>query len=322
MERVNRRRCREIVQSVRKARGEIVQALLGCERLDAHQRLTQLVSKCLQVDRLIGTGTTRSHRLARHDRSRRIADGQIVALAPDSAVGARAYLIELDGGQRVEAPFAHRGVATVAPLRGLVQVELDDTLPDSVFIEDAVVMFGELAVVTNPREPARNPETVATEKVVIDLGYETATITEGNLDGGDVLKVGTTVYVGLTGTTDEAAVAQLRRILEPRGWEVVAVPVTKALHLKSAITALPDGTVIGYGPIVDDPSLFEKYLEVPEEPGCHVVVLDEKTVLMSSRAPRTEALLRERGLDVVSVDISEFEKLEGCVTCLSVRVRA
>ena len=163
---------------------------------------------------------------------------------------------------------------------------------------------------------------IVTEKVVIDLGYETATITEGNLDGGDVLKVGTTVYVGLTGTTDEAAVAQLRRILEPRGWEVVAVPVTKALHLKSAITALPDGTVIGYGPIVDDPSLFEKYLEVPEEPGCHVVVLDEKTVLMSSRAPRTEALLRERGLDVVSVDISEFEKLEGCVTCLSVRVRA
>jgi transcriptional regulator with XRE-family HTH domain len=83
----------------------------------------------VSVDRLIGTGTTRSHRLARHDRSRRIADGQIVALAPDSAVGTRAYLVELDGGQRVEAPFAHRGVATVAPLRGLVQVELDDDRP-------------------------------------------------------------------------------------------------------------------------------------------------------------------------------------------------
>ncbi|GAB4004058.1 dimethylargininase [Nocardioides ultimimeridianus] len=202
-----------------------------------------------------------------------------------------------------------------------VHVEVDDTLPDSVFIEDAVVMFGDLAVVTNPKQPARNPETVATEKVVLDLGIETATITEGHLDGGDVLKVGRTAYVGLTGTTDAAAVEQLRAILEPRGWQVVAVPVTKALHLKSAITALPDGTIIGYGPVVDDPSIFERYLEVPEEPGAHVVVLGQDRVLMSSRAPRTEALLRERGLDVVTVDISEFEKLEGCVTCLSVRVR-
>lgn len=202
-----------------------------------------------------------------------------------------------------------------------LRVAVDHTLPDSVFIEDAVVIFGDLAVITNPKEPARNPETVATEKVVIDLGFETATITEGHLDGGDVLKVGTQVYVGLTGTTDAAAVDQLRRLLEPRGWTVTAVPVTKALHLKSAITALPDGTIIGYGPIVDDPSMFDRYLEVPEEPGCHVVVLDETTVLMSSAAPRTAALLRERGLQVVAVDISEFEKLEGCVTCLSVRVR-
>lgn len=203
-----------------------------------------------------------------------------------------------------------------------VEVERDDTLPDSVFVEDAVVMFGDLAVVTNPAEPARNPETVAAEKRVRELGYETATITEGTLDGGDVLKVGTVAYVGLTGTTSAPAVEQLRQILEPRGWRVVAVPVTKALHLKSAITALPDGTIIGYGPVVDDPSLFERYLEVPEEPGAHVVVLDERTVLMSARAPRTAALLRERGLDVVTVDIEEFEKLEGCVTCLSVRVRA
>jgi dimethylargininase len=183
-------------------------------------------------------------------------------------------------------------------------------------------MFEDLAVVTNPKEPARNRETVATEKVVIDLGHQTAALTEGNLDGGDVLKVGRQVYVGLTGTTDAAAVDQLRRILEPRGWAVTAVPVTKALHLKSAITALPDGTIIGHGPIVDDPSMFERYLEVPEEPGCHVVVLDEATVLMSSAAPQTEALLRARGLEVVTVDISEFEKLEGCVTCLSVRVRS
>lgn len=203
-----------------------------------------------------------------------------------------------------------------------VEVDLADDLPDSVFIEDAVVMFGDLAVITNPAQPARNPEIVATEKKIRELGFEPAFITEGTLDGGDVLKVGTQVYVGITGTTTVEAIDQLRTLLEPRGWTVTAVPVTKALHLKSAITALPDGTVIGYGPVVDDPSIFESYLEMPEEPGAHVVVLDDHTVLMSSAAPQSAQVFRDRGLDVVAVDISEFEKLEGCVTCLSVRVRA
>jgi dimethylargininase len=93
------------------------------------------------------------------------------------------------------------------------------------------------------------------------------------------------------------------------------------LHLKSAVTALPDGTVIGYGPLVDDASAFAAFLAVPEEGGAHVVVLDDQTVLMSAHAPRTAQLLAGRGLTVVPVGISEFEKLEGCVTCLSVRVR-
>ena len=100
------------------------------------------------------------------------------------------------------------------------------------------------------------------------------------------------------------------------------MPLTKVLHLKSAVTALPDGTVIGYRPLVDDENVFRSFLDVPEEGGAHVVVLDDETVLMSAHAPRTAAILRDRGLTVVTVDISEFEKLEGCVTCLSVRVRA
>lgn len=199
----------------------------------------------------------------------------------------------------------------------------DDSLPDSVFVEDAVVMFGDLAVITNPRQPARNPEIVAAETSVRDLGFEVAHICgPATLDGGDVLKVGETVYVGVTGTTNAEGVEQLRGLLEPRGYRVVGVPITKALHLKSAVTALPDGTVIGYGPVVDDPAVYDRFLEVPEEPGAHVVVLDDRTVLMSSAAPRTAAILRERGLRVETVDISEYEKLEGCVTCLSVRVRA
>ena len=93
------------------------------------------------------------------------------------------------------------------------------------------------------------------------------------------------------------------------------------LHFKSGVTALPDGTVVGYEPLVDQPDLFAPFVATPEEHGTAVVVLDEQSVLMSSDAPETAALWRERGLEVVEVPISEFEKLEGCVTCLSVRVR-
>jgi dimethylargininase len=99
------------------------------------------------------------------------------------------------------------------------------------------------------------------------------------------------------------------------------VPVTRVLHLKSAVTALPDGTVVGHLPLVDAPATFPAFLPVPEPEGNAVVVLDEGTVLMSASAPRTAALFRDRGLEVVTTPVTELEKLEGCVTCLSVRVR-
>lgn len=202
-----------------------------------------------------------------------------------------------------------------------VVIDADDTMPDCVFVEDAVVMFGDLAVITNPRQPARNPEIAAVRRTIDELGIESTAITEGTLDGGDVLKVGSQVYVGLSGTTDAAAIGQLGRILEPRGYTVTAVPLTKALHLKSAVTALPDGTIIGYEPVVDDPGAFPSFLAVPEEPGAHVVILADDLLLMSSAAPETADLLMRRGYRLEPVDVSEYEKLEGCVTCLSVRVR-
>jgi dimethylargininase len=202
-----------------------------------------------------------------------------------------------------------------------VVIDGDDAMPDCVFVEDAVVMFGDLAVITNPRQPTRNPEIAAVRRTIDELGLDATAITEGTLDGGDVLKVGSQVYVGLSGTTDAAAIEQLTRILTPRGYTVTAVPLTKALHLKSAVTALPDGTAIGYAPVVDDPGMFPSFLAVPEEPGAHVVILDEDVLLMSSRAPRTAEMFVDRGYRPEPVEVSEYEKLEGCVTCLSVRVR-
>jgi dimethylargininase len=202
------------------------------------------------------------------------------------------------------------------------EVEPADAQPDGVFIEDALVVFDDLVVVCRAGAATRRGEAATAASAAAGLGLETAVITApGTLDGGDVLKVGRVVYVGASSRTNAGGIAQLRHLLQPRGWAVVEVAVTKVLHLKSAVTALPDGTVIGHQPLVDDTSPFPRFLPVPEAHGCAVVVLDPTTVLMSAAAPRTAALLRARGLTVVTAPVTEFEKLEGCVTCLSVRIR-
>ena len=204
----------------------------------------------------------------------------------------------------------------------IVEVPPADKCPDAVFIEDTMVVFEDLAVISRPGAPRRRPETHEAARVVAEAGYRVARLTEpATLDGGDVLKVGDTVYVGVGGRTNAAGVAQLRQLLEPLGATIVEVPVTKVLHLKSAVTALPDGAVIGYEPLVEDPEIFPVFLQVPEPTGSHVVLLGADAVLMATSAPATAKLLEARGLAVVTVDISEFERLEGCVTCLSVRLR-
>lgn len=203
-----------------------------------------------------------------------------------------------------------------------VEVPAADDCPDAAFVEDTVVVYGDLAVIARPGAEERKPETAGTEQTLVQLGYRIARIeAPGTLDGGDVLKHGGTVWVGMGGRTNQDGVDQLAALLGPQGATVVGVPCSKVLHLKSAVTALPDGTVVGFEPLVDDPAVWDEFLAVPEEPGAHVVLLDGETVLMSSRAPQTRALYEERGLRVVTVDIGEFEKLEGCVTCLSVRLR-
>ncbi len=204
----------------------------------------------------------------------------------------------------------------------LVEVDPADDCPDAVFVEDTVVVYGDLAVITRPGADERRPETAATESALSGLGYRIAHIeAPGTLDGGDVLKHDGRVWVGVGGRTTAEGIGQLAAHLAPLGAIVEAVAVSKVLHLKSSVTALPDGSVVGYEPLVDDPSLWPSFVAVPEEPGAHVVLLDGETLLMAASAPRTRRLFEWRGLRVVAVDISEFEKLEGCVTCLSVRLR-
>jgi dimethylargininase len=203
-----------------------------------------------------------------------------------------------------------------------IEVDPADDCPDAVFVEDTVVMYKNVALIARSGAESRRAETAGVEEAVARLGCSVNWIWEpGTLDGGDVLKIGDTIYVGRGGRTNAAGVQQLRAAFEPLGARVVAVPVSKVLHLKSAVTALPDGTVVGHIPKMDVPSLFPRFLPVPEESGAHVVLLGGGKVLMAASAPKTAELFTDLGHEPVVVDIGEFEKLEGCVTCLSVRLR-
>ncbi len=174
-----------------------------------------------------------------------------------------------------------------------IEVPGGEDFPDGVFIEDTMVVYGNVAVIARPGAEVRRDEVRAAEEAVAGLGYSIRRIEPpGTLDGGDVLKVGDTIYVRQGGRTNEEGVRRLREVLEPEGATVVTVPVTKVLHLKSAVTALPDGTVIGYPPLVDDISAFPRFLPVTEESGSHVVLLGDGVLLMSADCPRTRGPIR------------------------------
>ena len=216
--------------------------------------------------------------------------------------------------------------AYVAVLRqhgwAINEVPTEENCPDCVFVEDAVVMFRGVAIITRPGDDTRKPEITAVEPIVRELGCRIERIVApGTMDGGDVLKIGNTIYVGRGGRTNQAGIDQFAAIVEPLGATVVGVPLTKVLHLKSAATALTDGTVVGWLPGLDTTEPFERFEAVSEESGAHVVLLEPDLILMAADAPAVAASYRARGYRTIEVDISEFIKLEGCVTCLSVRVR-
>ncbi len=201
----------------------------------------------------------------------------------------------------------------------IVECAPADDCPDAVFIEDPVVVFGDTAVVCRPGAVSRRPETEGISELFNGLGLSVKHLAAGTLDGGDVLKVGHTVYVGLSDRTNEAGVESLAEALGDE-WTVTAVPLTGVLHLKSAITALPTGQIIGLGECVDE-SVVGNVRAMPEDAGAHVVEIGPEHLLVARSAPQTIGLLRSEGYTVSAVDISEFEKLDGCVTCLSVRIR-
>lgn len=197
----------------------------------------------------------------------------------------------------------------------------EDSCPDCVYIEDTALLLGPVALATVPGAPSRRPEVApVAAALAVQMSVHSMAL-PATLDGGDVLRAGEHLFVGLSGRTNAGGVQALRDVAEPRGLRVHPVPVTGGLHLKSAITmATPELALLVRGAL--DPAPFQaaglEVLAVEEPLGGNVLGLADR-VIVSSSAPGTAATLRARGLPVVSVDVSELHKGDGALTCLSLR---
>lgn len=195
----------------------------------------------------------------------------------------------------------------------------DSTLPDSVFVEDAAIVVDELAVITRPGAASRRAETVAIGKALKRYRPLTFIAAPGVLDGGDILRIGKRLWVGLSGRTNAAGVQQLADALAPHGYTVEGVPVHGCLHLKSAVTQVaPDAVLLN--PAWIDAAIFsnQRAIEVaPDEPMAANALLIGDTVVYPSAYPVTRRRLEALGSRVVPLDVSEIAKAEGGVTCCS-----
>lgn len=197
-------------------------------------------------------------------------------------------------------------------------------LPDSVFIEDTAVVFDDVAVITRPGAASRRAEVAAVEEALTPLRPIVRIVAPGVLDGGDVFHVGRRVFVGRTTRSNDVGSAQLRAELAPFGYSVTVVDVTGCLHLKSAVTALDDGTVL-LNPAWVDVRAFAPLDAIavdPAEPMAANVLRVGDALVHGEAYPLTRARLEARGYRVHPVPASEIAKAEGAVTCCSLVLRA
>lgn len=195
----------------------------------------------------------------------------------------------------------------------------EPTLPDSVFVEDTAVVLDEVAVITRPGAESRRPETEAVAAVLTEYRPLVTIAAPGTMDGGDVLVIGRTVFVGATDRTNRAAIDQLRAALTSHGYRVEPVPVRGCLHLKSAATLVTPDTVL-CNPRWVAPATFAglRVLEVADgEPGAANGLLVGERVIYPSSFPKTAARLAAQSIGLLSVNVSELQKAEGAVTCCS-----
>lgn len=222
------------------------------------------------------------------------------------------------------ARLQHRGyVAALASAGvGVLHIPADEAHPDACFIEDTAVILGAHALISRPGAPSRRGE-CGPVAAALSARCELHTMAApAILDGGDVLRAGPLLFVGMSRRSDAAGARSLAAVAAREGLELRTVPVAAGLHLKSAVTLIDEHTLVLHDGAIDPAPLraagFD-LLRVAEPAGGNVLALGRR-LLVSADAPATAALLRSRGHDVTSLDVSEFHRGDGALTCLSLRL--
>ena len=200
-----------------------------------------------------------------------------------------------------------------------------DPLPDSAFVEDTAVVLDEVAVMGSPGVPSRRPEVEPMEPVLASYRpIHRLAVPGATLEGGDVLRIDRQVYVGRSTRTNDLAIAELARLLEPLGYRIRAVPVRGCLHLKTACTWIGDDAVLLNPAWVDAEAFTADGLRVievaPTEPWAANTIVAGRRLLVAAGNPVTRRRLESSGRQTVEVVVSEFQKAEAGLTCLSLLV--
>lgn len=201
----------------------------------------------------------------------------------------------------------------------VIALPAEHALPDAVFVEDVAIVLDELAIATRTGAASRRAE-VATVARELTRHRPLQAIEAGTIDGGDVLRIGRTIYVGASARTNAEGVAVLRRIAGAAGYVVEAVPIRGCLHLKSAVTEVAEGTVL-INPDWVDRLAFAPFRQIaidPDEPHAANALRIGARAIYPASFPRTRRRLEEAGIALTTVDVSELQKAEGAVTCCSI----
>jgi len=196
--------------------------------------------------------------------------------------------------------------------------------PDGVFVEDTAVVLPGLAVITRPGALSRQAEVESTAQALARYRRLRRIEPPGSLDGGDVLAIGRTLYVGLSARTNRAGVEQLERAVAPEGYAVRPLPLTGCLHLKSAVASVSGGRILINPHWVDAGAFaaFDSITVDDAEPAAANVLTVGGTTLVSSRYPRTAQRLRSAGVEIRVLEVDELHKAEAGLTCMSLIVQA
>jgi dimethylargininase len=196
--------------------------------------------------------------------------------------------------------------------------------PDSVFVEDTALVLDEVAVLTRPGADSRKAEVDSIAEALTPYRKLVRIEAPGTVDGGDILRLGKNIYVGLTTRSNGSAIEQMQSALAPYGYTVSGVPVTGCLHLKSAVTQASEDTLV-INPAWVDKSHFPgwKFVEVDsDESAAANIVLVPGGAIFPAHFPKTQKNLEEAGIRLTIVPATEVAKAEGAVTCCSLIFKA